>query len=115
MRHFIAGLLEDEGYDVVALEDGRALLKYLNPLINGVEGIRPPDLLISDIQMPGATGLEALSALRRAGVLVPAILLTAFGDAATHAAAQRLSASVLDKPFDPDTLIERVRNLLSRA
>jgi DNA-binding NtrC family response regulator len=73
----------------------------------------PMDLVISDERMPGMAGLEVLDALRRAGWPTPFILITGFGDQATHASARRLGASaVFDKPFDLDDLRKTVLQLL---
>jgi DNA-binding NtrC family response regulator len=55
--------------------------------------------------MPVASGLEVLAHLRRVDPTTPFVLITAFGDHTTRAAAARLGAAcVLDKPFDFDTL-----------
>jgi DNA-binding NtrC family response regulator len=63
------------------------------------------DLVISDVRMPGCSGLDVLGALRRTDVRTPVILITGFGDAETHAEAHRLGAlAVFNKPFDMDDL-----------
>lgn len=50
--------------------------------------------------MPGKSGLEVLAGLRQSDWSTPVILITAFGDEWTHAEAQRLGATSIDKPFD---------------
>ena len=51
------------------------------------------------------TGLDVVAGLRRAEWITPVIIITAFGDEATHAEAQRLgAAAVFDKPFDVNDL-----------
>ena len=73
-----------------------------------------PDLVVTDVQMPGATGMRVLSHVRRAHPTVPVILITAFGSAELHAQAKRLgAATVLDKPFDLAELRKLVQRLLS--
>ncbi|MCU0620491.1 MAG: response regulator [Gemmatimonadales bacterium] len=73
----------------------------------------PPDIVVSDIRMPGKTGLELLAGLRRADWATPVILITGFGDRHTLAEAQRLgAAAVFDKPFDVDDLRTAVLNLM---
>lgn len=101
LLRLLAGTLEDS-YDVAQASNGFELLD------SATAGERP-DLIISDIRMPGLTGLEVLAGLRslkRIGARggTPVILITAFGDAETHALAGRLGAVVLDKPFDLDDL-----------
>jgi DNA-binding NtrC family response regulator len=62
-------------------------------------------LIISDVRMPGVSGLDVLATLRREDWSTPVILMTAFGDLETRAEARRLGAKALfDKPFDVDDL-----------
>jgi DNA-binding NtrC family response regulator len=70
------------------------------------------DLIISDIRMPGCSGLDVLGALRRSDAATPVILITGFGDSETHAQAHRLGAlAVFNKPFDMDDLHTLVMSL----
>ena len=63
--------------------------------------------MISDIKMPGLSGLDLLDTLRRSDWAMPVILITAFGDRETHDEAIRLGAvRVFDKPFELDDLVE---------
>jgi DNA-binding NtrC family response regulator len=64
---------------------------------------RPLDLIVSDVRMPGWTGLDLLDVVRRARMGTPVLLITAFGAPETHQEAARLGAgAVLNKPFDLD-------------
>lgn len=67
---------------------------------------RSAEIVISDIRMPGVTGLEIAGMLRQVDWDLPMILVTAFGDAATHAECARLGVRILDKPFDIDELVD---------
>ena len=112
MRRMLSRALGRRGCDVHAVPNGRELLDTLTRGLAGVEG-EAPDVIITDVRMPGVTGLEALARLRRVDWATPVILITAFGDAATHAEAHRLGAAfVFDKPFDLDVLCEAVRSLI---
>ncbi len=73
-----------------------------------------PDLLITDVNMPGLTGLDLLQAARAEGLLrCPAIVLTSRCDQAEIAArAGRLGAVVHPKPFSPMRLAEAVASAL---
>jgi len=75
---------------------------------------RRVDLIVSDVRMPGSSGMDILAAMRRMGVRTPVILMTAFGDAQTRARAEALDALLFDKPFDVDDLREVVAGLLAR-
>lgn len=112
MRKLIARTLRKEGHRVTEAASGRdALIRLGDAIHQG--GVRFYDIVISDLRMPGATGLELLAGLRETNWSVPVILITAFGDAATHRAARRLGAvAVLDKPFALTSLSWLVRELL---
>ena len=114
LRALLAAALRRRGYAVTELGDGTSAVAYLMPWISGQRTSPPPDAIVSDIRMPGSSGLELLPTVRDAGLRMPVILVTAFGAADTHAAAQRLGATlVLDKPFEIDALCERVRDALA--
>ena len=64
------------------------------------------ELLVTDIHMPGFTGLEITALLREVDWAMPVIVLTGFGDAKTHAEAKRIGATIFDKPVDLDLIVE---------
>ncbi|ADO68916.1 response regulator [Stigmatella aurantiaca] len=114
MRALLRQVLVREGYQVIEAEDGPSLIRAL---IGGMlaEPTVPPDLIITDMRMPGCTGLEVLARLRREDRCTPFILITAFGDEALHEEATRLGASVLDKPFAPQDLRALVQRLIQHT
>jgi two-component system response regulator ChvI len=65
--------LTDEGYDVTSFANGRETLAYLQ---EGGEA----DVLLLDWRMPELTGIDVLRRLRRAGIAIPVIFLTALSD-----------------------------------
>ena len=72
------------------------------------------DVIVSDIRMPGVTGLSVLAGLRGIEGTPPIILISAFGDEETHAEARELgAAALLDKPFEMSDLLDRVRDAIS--
>ena len=106
MRALMCEVLRREGYEVVEAASGTELIERLVAGLIAEEDARAPDLIVTDVRMPGCTGLEVLARLRRNDWSTPVILITAFGDLATHEEAQRLGASyVLDKPFELDALV----------
>ncbi|MEO7328890.1 MAG: response regulator [Minicystis sp.] len=112
MRSLIAAHLRDDGHHVIETQNGMQLIRAAYRF---EAAMLPFDLLITDIRMPGWNGLEALDHLRRAGMTLPVIVMTAFGDARLHAMAESLGAAlVLDKPFDLDDLRTAVTHLLRR-
>lgn len=111
MRTLIRKMLVRRGYEVVEASDGPDLVRVLIDGLTADES-RAPDLIITDVRMPGFTGLEVLARLRREQWDTPVILITAFGDAKLHSEAQRLGAAyVLDKPFE----LEELRNAVEAA
>jgi FixJ family two-component response regulator len=69
--------------------------------------------LISDIQMPGMSGLELQAALAKGNRRIPIIFITAFGDKRVRMQALKAGAlEFLDKPFDDNHLLETVREAL---
>jgi len=61
------------------------------------------DLIVSDVRMPGMTGIAALRVMERHDT--PVILITAFGDEETRSEAASLGATLFSKPFDIDELL----------
>lgn len=113
LRWLIAHTLRGGGFDVIEVADGLALLDHVgNSLLDSLE-LDAIDLIVTDVRMPGWSGLEVLAGLNSAGVPTPVVLITAFGDHEVHAAAKRLgAAAVLDKPFDLNELSTLAARLL---
>ncbi|WP_426748097.1 response regulator [Myxococcus faecalis] len=104
MRALLHRALKRRGYEVVEAADGPGLVKAI---IDGLlaDQTLVPDLIITDVRMPGYSGLEVVARLRREGWTTPVILITAFGDAQLHRDAAQLGAAcVLDKPFAMEDL-----------
>lgn len=111
MRRMLNRILTHEGYTVDACKDGMQLLEHLESFSEKPN--RRYDLIVSDIRMPGFTGLEILDFVHENGDLPPVLLITAFGDERTHAQAEQSgAAAVLDKPFDIDEFSQTVSTIL---
>ena len=73
-------------------------------------------LILSDINMPGMTGLEMLPKVRELRPQVPVIMITAYGDAETKRKAMEGGASgLLTKPIDFAVLREEIDTRLQQA
>lgn len=94
-------LLQEEGHEVVEVEDGREALEEFER--------RRPDLVVLDLRMPKLSGAEVLDALGSARP-PPVILLSASPIAPEIAS--RYGACVMRKPFDVDALLRMVSSLL---
>jgi two-component system response regulator HydG len=107
VRQSLERTLAREGYTVVLAPDGQAALERLRQ--GGV------DLLLSDLRMPGLTGLELLREVKAAVPNVDVILLTAFGTVEEAVAAMKDGAvDFLTKPFQRAQLIRVIRKALER-
>jgi DNA-binding response OmpR family regulator len=72
-----------------------------------------PSVIVTDLRMPGVSGLSVLRTIREYGWRVPVVLITAFGSEETLNEAARLDAAiVLHKPFELDDLRMAIRCLL---
>lgn len=113
MRRLITWNLNREGFETVECADGWQLLDHLgDPVLSGEPD--DYDLIVSDIRMPGVTGLEVLEGIHEAEWFVPMILITAFGNEDVHRRAKDLGAAAMfDKPFDINDLIKSIRQILA--
>jgi CheY-like chemotaxis protein/anti-sigma regulatory factor (Ser/Thr protein kinase) len=113
MRALLARVLRKAGYGVTECSNGVELLEHLGSYFLPDEEHETIDLVISDIRMPGVTGLEILEGLCKHDDFPPFILITAFGDTETHAEAERFGAlAMFDKPFDIDDLLAKVQKIV---
>jgi CheY-like chemotaxis protein len=99
----------DEDIDVVAVSDGDQAIARLDAM--------PPDIVLADVGMPGKSGYEVAAYVKQTPRLahIPVVLLTgAFEPVDEAKAAAAGCDGVLAKPFEPQLVIGRVRELLSR-
>lgn len=103
----IADILEDEGYRVQTCLSGESAIAALKQ--------QPFRLVLSDIKMPGVTGIDLLLYVRRMELDTEVILMTAFASLQTAIIAVRGEAfDYLVKPFSLNDLRQRVREALDR-
>ncbi|MBU6399030.1 MAG: sigma-54 dependent transcriptional regulator, partial [Verrucomicrobia bacterium] len=98
VRHLLAAVLEREGHEVALVEDGRALETAL--------GERPADVVLLDLKLPDADGLELLPVVKQAWPATEVIVLTGHAtlDAAVEAT-KRGAYHFQKKPFEPKALL----------
>ena len=97
MRRVLEIMLSRRGYRTLSAEDGRQALAMAQE--------HPVDLVISDLRMPGMSGIELLRELRAAGNDLPLIIITAQGTIESAVEAMRLGAcDYLLRPFDNEAL-----------
>ena len=105
-RSIIKNNLSKAGYNIVAeAGDGR---KAIEQFI-----IHSPDLVVMEIQLPEADGIEALKAMRAINPDVPVIMCSASGQQTKVLEAVKAGAKdFLVKPIQPDRLIDAVRECI---
>jgi FixJ family two-component response regulator len=107
VRGTLQELLRSAGFSSRAFESAEAFL--------GSGDQRETACLITDIRMPGMSGLELQARLNAEHCKIPTIFITAHGDEEMRFKALREGAvEFLPKPFDDDILIESVRAALAR-
>ncbi len=106
----VAACFKAEGYEVSTARSGQEALLQLAEAV--------PDLIISDIRMPGMDGYKLARQLRGSPrtALVPIVFLTAKDETADRIEGFRAGVDVyLTKPFEPDELIAVVNGILNRV
>jgi CheY-like chemotaxis protein len=109
LRTVMKRALLDEGYAVITAANANEALAL------AVGGTRP-DLVLTDLLMPGMDGVELERRFHAFSPATPFVFMSAVTDAAQIARlGQREGGSVLEKPFELDNLASCVRSALSRA
>lgn len=107
MRDSLGFLLEMQGFDCRLYESADRFVKELPNL--------EPGCIITDIRMPGLTGLELVQRLKDEKVDLPVIVITGHGDVSL--AVDAMKAGVMDfleKPFSDESLLSSVKDALAR-
>ena len=105
-RTLISGLLtSDFECDVQTAADGEAALDYIDA--------RRPDLVLTDLKMPGMDGLELLQSIKEDHPMIPVVLMTAHGSEETAAQAMKAGAtSYVHKRWLTEELTQTVKHII---
>src|ERR1700761_4470397 len=102
-RSLLNSFLNSQGFETSVVDSGEHALEALRA--------GQFSMMISDVRMPGLSGLETLRQARKEQIKVPVLLVTAFTDVRDAVAAMRDGAvNYLAKPIDLDELLASVRN-----
>lgn len=114
LRAVLAAAFRRDGHEVIEAIDGPDLVDHL------IKARRHPvpgeahDVVISDLRMPGFSGLQVLSSFHNLHWRMPFIVISAFIDAQTEERARQLgAAAVFSKPVDIDDLRKAVLQVLA--
>jgi two-component system response regulator FixJ len=106
VRHSLKFALEIEGFSVRVYPSGAELLNDLDTA--GAE------CLVIDQNMPGMNGLDLVASLRNRNESAPAILMTSHPTIRLRESADKAGVPIIEKPLLGNTLIDRIRDALSR-
>lgn len=108
MRDSVGSTLTRAGFTVRTASDGRSALKEV--------AARRPDAVVTDLSMPGMTGVELLAEIRAIDDDLPVVLMTAFGTVETAVEAMKRGAfDYITKPFEGDELIIAIKRAIQHA
>ena len=111
LLHSLRALLECYAYRVTVAENAQSAIAAVS--------MQVPDLVLTDIYMPGSDGFELINELRRNNTALPVVAMSGGGSVgrydnlsiATHLGA----AAVIDKPFSNASLIATIERVLEGA
>lgn len=102
LRRMLRRALEREGHEVSEAVDGQTAIRAL--------GAGDFDLVLTDLKLPGASGLEVLAESRRVSPSTPVVVMTAYGTVETAVEAMKVGAyDFVEKPVEIDELYRIVR------
>ncbi len=106
MRSLLSEFLNDEGYETDSADNGlEAYRRLVRELF---------DLIITDVRMPGLSGLDILPRMRRLQPKALIIMITAFGsEEVCHKAYERGATVYLEKPIHLENLKELIQRMVS--
>jgi two-component system, NtrC family, response regulator AtoC len=107
LRHMLQTLLKREGYEPVGVASVDSALLELETL--------PYDIVITDLRMPGRSGMDLVDEVRRRGLDATVVVMTAFGSKDVAIEAMKRGAyDYLSKPFEADELVLLLRKAEER-
>ena len=113
VRLSLSIILKQAGYRVTTAEDG---LEALRQIVELSKSDHPADLLVTDIMMPGMSGIELLDELDKQDVVLSVLVITGYGDKEMVVKLLRRGCSdFIDKPFSPQDLLDRLPPIFEKA
>ena len=107
LRDSLGLLLRFKNYEVAEFSSGEALL--------AADPAPPLDCLILDLKMRGMNGLDVLDAVKARGLMMPVIVVTAFGDVSSAKRALKSGAfDFLEKPIHEDQMLRAIADALAQ-
>ena len=106
VRKSLCWLVESGGRQVKAFESAQSFLDAYTPDQTGC--------LVTDIRMPGMSGLQLQEELSERGCAIPVIIMTGYGDVATAVRAMKAGAiDFLEKPYNDQALLDLIEQAIA--
>ena len=116
IRFVLEKALARESLPTRSFTNPKELLAALKEADDAVEGAQSPLVLVSDIRMPGGSGLDLLAKVKESHPGLPIIIMTAFSDLDSAVNAfQRGAFEYLPKPFDISKAVELIRRAVDES
>ncbi|MBN2144423.1 MAG: sigma-54-dependent Fis family transcriptional regulator [Candidatus Aureabacteria bacterium] len=108
MRNFLSDMLRDEGYEVQAVASGEEGINLLQK--------SDFDLVVTDLKMPGFSGIDVLKAVKQQNSNTYVIMITGYASVETAVESMKLGAvDYITKPFEMDQIKNVIRVTLEKA
>jgi len=108
IRKILRDLLEKEGFNVLTASDVDKALPFIDQ--------KDLDLIVTDLKMPGKSGMDLLRICHEKRPSVPVIMITAFGNVEAAVTAMKKGAyDFITKPFDENELLNVVEKAISES
>lgn len=108
LREALRKILEDDGYGIIVAASGEQAIEILRE--------HPVDLMLTDIRMPGMSGLDLLKKVREIHSTLGVIILTGYGEIESYIEAMHFGAlEYLSKPFKANELKFIVNKILNNS
>jgi CheY-like chemotaxis protein len=116
LRWLLSEALQREGHDVVEVSSGFGLEGAIRDSLSRCESNRAPDidLIVTDVRMPGRSGLDVLSWLQQTHNPIPSVVVSAFCSPEVRKRAEQLGVrAVVEKPLGLARLRELLRTIFA--
>jgi two-component system, LuxR family, response regulator FixJ len=99
-------LLTIEGFEAKTYSSAEDFLEAVEPDERG--------LVVTDVRLPGLNGVELIEGMKKRGLNLPVIVITAYADVSLAVSAMKQGAvDLLEKPFEPSALINRIQQAIA--
>ena len=109
-RSTVTIILKSAGYDVLSAENYDDAIKQIKEAKKSKQQIC---LIITDLQLPGKSGKDLITEMKRMGIKAPVIVISGFIDREAITELQKLGCrEYVEKPFSSETLLKAIRRVM---